>query len=202
MILDFEFVKEKFLKKEIILIDFENYAYKLSPHYLFIHNPIKLTMKIVPIFDYNFNDSRHHIYYYEFQRFFSDFKKRVCWVCLKEYKGRGNSHFCCKEHRSIFGEFFDYFNLYYKRFLLMKKQNERCKICNSKLDYYNDLELHHIIPISKNGLVYADSNLILICKKCHRLIHAKIKKPEPKPECECESNLGFKLTKLSDFLEK
>lgn len=72
------------------------------------------------------------------------------------------------------------------RKIMLQKYNNSCAICGHTNPIYTDiidrikakenyvrLDLHHITPISKNGIDDPD-NLILVCVKCHRLIHENI----------------------------
>ena len=43
----------------------------------------------------------------------------------------------------------------------------KCNICNKETE---QLEKHHIIPVSRGGL-NKDSNMILLCVNCHGLAH-------------------------------
>jgi 5-methylcytosine-specific restriction endonuclease McrA len=53
------------------------------------------------------------------------------------------------------------------RSLILNRDENRCRSCYSALD---ELQVHHIIPVSKGG---DDSitNLITLCKICHTVVH-------------------------------
>lgn len=52
----------------------------------------------------------------------------------------------------------------------VRKTNPSCKICGSQ----EDLEAHHIIPVSHSKkYMYWPSNGITLCKRCHWLVHNK-----------------------------
>ena len=54
----------------------------------------------------------------------------------------------------------------------VKTRDGRCVICGS----VDDLEAHHIIPVShSNRYVLRTSNGITLCKNCHWLVHNKEK---------------------------
>ena len=59
---------------------------------------------------------------------------------------------------------------------LYKKQRGLCTVCKEPLGYLKEeaLEIHHIIPVSKwvnNVELNKISNLRLIHKMCHKMIH-------------------------------
>lgn len=51
--------------------------------------------------------------------------------------------------------------------LCKSKAQYRCQICGKS----EGLETHHIIPISKGGSSYGQSNLKCLCKSCHTKQH-------------------------------
>lgn len=54
---------------------------------------------------------------------------------------------------------------------LINKHGNVCQKCR----YTGNIELHHIIPVSRGGS-NKDDNLILLCEKCHAEIHGRTKK--------------------------
>ena len=46
-------------------------------------------------------------------------------------------------------------------------KHEECEICGWNK---TTLDLHHIIPLSNNG-IHKEENLIALCPNCHRLVH-------------------------------
>ena len=92
-----------------------------------------------------------------------------------------------KESKSARGEFAG--NIFYSsnRRLLLDKQwvekkreilirdNYKCKKCGKPLDDWSchpPLQVHHIIPASKEmALYFDDDNLLTLCEKCHNEIH-------------------------------
>jgi len=60
-----------------------------------------------------------------------------------------------------------------KRILVLERDNYTCQGCGKR---GGDLEAHHILPFSKYPqLRLALNNGMTLCKKCHNLIHSKIK---------------------------
>lgn len=57
-----------------------------------------------------------------------------------------------------------------KREKLFQDKKRKCEACNYKIKYFDILETHHIVPISKLGN-NDDDNLITLCPNCHKLIH-------------------------------
>ena len=54
----------------------------------------------------------------------------------------------------------------------IKDTSPYCHICGSK----EDLEAHHIIPVSHDSTYkYSPTNGIVLCKRCHYLVHNKNK---------------------------
>jgi 5-methylcytosine-specific restriction endonuclease McrA len=49
---------------------------------------------------------------------------------------------------------------------VLERDNNQCQICQLNA---NKLDIHHIIPLRKNGLnsLY---NLVAVCRKCHTII--------------------------------
>ena len=67
-----------------------------------------------------------------------------------------------------------------RRLEILKRDNERCKICNSN----NDLQVHHRqyhFMVTKNQFKlpweYQDHLLITLCEGCHKRGHSKFKVP-------------------------
>ena len=54
---------------------------------------------------------------------------------------------------------------------LIKQRGHKCQLCG----YPGYLELHHILPVQFGGGP-EDSNLILLCEKCHADAHGIIKR--------------------------
>lgn len=54
---------------------------------------------------------------------------------------------------------------------LIKKYGHKCQLCG----YPGFIELHHILPVQFGGGP-EDSNLILLCEKCHADAHGYLKK--------------------------
>ena len=67
---------------------------------------------------------------------------------------------------------------------ILKRDNNQCQICNL---IAKKLDIHHIIPLRKNGLnsLY---NLVAVCRNCHTLI-------ELDPPIE---KFHYKLVKIKD----
>lgn len=58
-----------------------------------------------------------------------------------------------------------------KRSEIQKLYNNRCAICGSA----EKCETHHIIPLSVLPQLKLDNNnLILLCSRCHKLVHNNI----------------------------
>ncbi|KKL18730.1 hypothetical protein LCGC14_2472600 [marine sediment metagenome] len=57
-------------------------------------------------------------------------------------------------------------------FLIKMMYNFKCQVCkkNSEIKIGDKIEVHHIIPLLKNGKDHSD-NLIVLCQKHHRAIH-------------------------------
>ena len=51
--------------------------------------------------------------------------------------------------------------------IVKERDNWRCRYCKSK----KDLEVHHIIPLSKGGSL-KPFNCLTVCKDCHIKLHA------------------------------
>lgn len=64
-----------------------------------------------------------------------------------------------------------------KKAEILKRDDYKCSLCNYKLikDFYRKvgLDVHHIVPASKESALYLDSdNLITVCKNCHNTLHS------------------------------
>lgn len=55
---------------------------------------------------------------------------------------------------------------------LFRERGRRCEICG----YEGYLEIHHKLPVHEYGLNNNDSNLQILCEKCHADAHGYIKK--------------------------
>lgn len=55
------------------------------------------------------------------------------------------------------------------RMPLYNRGGGKCEYCGKPIDY-NDMQLHHIVPLSMNGN-NNPHNIMCICDECHRLIH-------------------------------
>ena len=55
------------------------------------------------------------------------------------------------------------------RMSLYNRGGGKCEYCGKPIDY-NDMQLHHIVPLSMNGN-NNPHNIICLCDECHRLIH-------------------------------
>lgn len=55
------------------------------------------------------------------------------------------------------------------RMSLYNRGGGKCEYCGKSIDY-NDMQLHHIVPVSMNG-TNNPHNIMCICGECHRLIH-------------------------------
>jgi len=51
---------------------------------------------------------------------------------------------------------------------VLKRDNYTCQACGARGIISDDLEVHHIVPVSKGGECLDPENLITLCKKCHR----------------------------------
>lgn len=93
----------------------------------------------------------------------------------------------------------NYLNVYYEktwhdyRELTFEKYGHCCAKCGSK----EELQIHHIIPISKGGTNDL-TNLIPLCKKCHEKIH-KFKFQENNKQVPI--NYGKKISKKNKILK-
>ena len=54
-----------------------------------------------------------------------------------------------------------------ERVHLVELLGNKCAVCNS---YGGNLEVHHVIPLYKQGMDSAE-NLVLLCHKCHVMAH-------------------------------
>ncbi len=128
----------------------------------------------------------------DFFRVYDENRKQLCLICGKERVGRT----FCADHNSM-----DYeievnlkFNCSVIADHILYKENETCQICGLKQErsdrydqygyqrgYYRyRFEVHHIIPVHKLDetnweLCFNHNNLLLLCEKCHKLIHSKTK---------------------------
>jgi len=60
---------------------------------------------------------------------------------------------------------------------IIQRDNYKCQFCeynfSNDFDRTNGLEVHHIIPASKESTLFLDEdNLITVCKKCHKKLHS------------------------------
>lgn len=58
------------------------------------------------------------------------------------------------------------------RAYVFNRDNGRCKYCKIELQTY-EVEIHHINPKLSLNEVNQAKNLITLCEKCHKAIHAK-----------------------------
>ena len=63
-----------------------------------------------------------------------------------------------------------------------------CNVCNGTIR----LERHRIVPGLKYGGTYSDDNVIILCKRCHTIVHKFIKQAKKNHNLE-----GFT---FSDFI--
>lgn len=123
----------------------------------------------------------------DFFRVYDETRKQLCIICGKERKGRT----FCKDHDS--GDYEININLKFNCSVIadhiLYKRGEKCQICGLKQERAKEwsyhqgynlyrLEVHHIIPIHKLDetnwlLCFNLNNLIVLCEKCHKLIHSK-----------------------------
>lgn len=126
----------------------------------------------------------------DFFRVYDETRKQLCIICGKEKKGRT----FCEDHDS--GDYEVDINLKFSCSVIaghiLYKRGEKCQICGLKQErsgkydqyYYQSgynkyrFEVYHIIPIHKLDesnweLCFNHNNLIILCEKCHKLIHSK-----------------------------
>jgi hypothetical protein len=54
---------------------------------------------------------------------------------------------------------------------IMLKYNSKCQLCQEEYTS-QELDVHHIVPLSKNDKLFKqENNLIILCKKCHLIAH-------------------------------
>lgn len=72
----------------------------------------------------------------------------------------------------------EYYSKNYSHTFREKKLQKagKCQVCGEQ----KDLQLHHILPISKGGELLADGNIVILCKNCHKLEHANKNLTSPK----------------------
>ena len=59
--------------------------------------------------------------------------------------------------------------------IVFERDNGICRLCGNK-----NIHLHHIIYRSESkALIDEPSNCVLLCEKCHRLVHSDKKKYQP-----------------------
>ncbi len=51
----------------------------------------------------------------------------------------------------------------------MKRVARKCRLCPNEI--YETLDCHRIMP-GEDGGEYIESNVVVVCSVCHRLIHA------------------------------
>lgn len=60
---------------------------------------------------------------------------------------------------------------------VFKRDKEKCRLCGTSLN----LHLHHIVYRSENkNLINEPTNCIMLCAKCHRLVHSNKHHWQPK----------------------
>jgi len=85
--------------------------------------------------------------------------------------------------------------VYWQQFAhaILRRDGYKCKECGSK----GELHVHHIIPISKGGPEFEESNLITLCKPCHNAKHHK-RYLEPNATSRSTTLHDFELERPSD----
>ena len=53
------------------------------------------------------------------------------------------------------------------RNMVFDRDKRRCRVCGRKPKY---LQCHHIVPVGRNGSHHS-SNLISVCRRCHKMLH-------------------------------
>jgi len=54
---------------------------------------------------------------------------------------------------------------------VLERDNYTCQVCGFQANSWQEaqnLDVHHIVPVSKGGECLDPENLITLCKKCHR----------------------------------
>lgn len=87
-----------------------------------------------------------------------------CFGCGIKLCGRGRKY-CSEKCRK---EYYDH-NYSHSFRLRIIRERKQCEKCGS----INRLEVHHKTPISKDGELFNDNNVLLLCNKCHKKIHKK-----------------------------
>jgi len=68
----------------------------------------------------------------------------------------------------------DYYHVRFANLTYQKNHFKKdcCEICESK----EELHLHHIVPVSWGGALFAPDDVITVCESCHREIHKRLRK--------------------------
>ena len=59
--------------------------------------------------------------------------------------------------------------------IIWRRDNYTCQRCNTKHRYHIPIDIHHIVSFSVKELRCVISNLVLLCKDCHKFVHSKKK---------------------------
>ncbi len=89
-------------------------------------------------------------------------KNGLCRVCGKprEEFEKGRTKHCSEKCASKYQECFLYWNTFRDKII---KESSGCVKCGSKIN----LEADHIIPVAITDFVFDESNIQVLCKKCH-----------------------------------
>lgn len=52
------------------------------------------------------------------------------------------------------------------------KENQHCELCLNEGKENKSAHVHHITPVSENGELFDEDNLIALCRSCHSSIHS------------------------------
>lgn len=91
--------------------------------------------------------------------------KKYCWYCGQKISGSG-IYYCCEKCAYEFSALCSWT---FTQIVVRQKAENKCQKCGAKTKYGH---IHHIEYISEGGSVFNPKNLIYLCEKCHRNIHA------------------------------
>ena len=111
-------------------------------------------------------------------RKFPDYGNGKCLYCGADLTGR-QTKYCSPHHGDLYRrDTATYYVVSWQEYRdkIIKRDKRKCQDCGS----HQQLEVHHILPISEGGEVFEDDNCITLCFKCHRARHHEGTKAQQK----------------------
>jgi len=110
--------------------------------------------------------------------FSTESMKRVCASCGRQFISLAYYTICqrCRSSRNVskrrYSNTVEYRRM---RSIILEKMGGQCARCQKSISDPSDYHLHHILPVCDGGEDVA-SNMTLVCLRCHKTIHEKLRR--------------------------